>query len=520
MAVAPTMIDAPEGWQLHDFWADLVLDLRQHETAVWLGLLFGALLLLGRALLPPSERKRLRLALAFFVLFFLLWPVRAAFLARGAVDYYPPFQLAATVLLAWGIIGVGGLVFFDLLGRRVGVPKILRDLTNFVSSVVALVVILSRSGVNFLSIITTSAVLTAVLGLALQDTLGSLLSGIALQLEASFAIGDWIRVDDRPIGRVLEIRWRSTVLRTKNDELVVIPNGIITKGMITNFNKDGLENRRWVYFNVHLRHPPNQVQKIVRDALKGTPNVSEQTPPDCITWRFHESWLEYAVRYRLIDFLPDDPTDSEVRKRIWYALHRNNIEMPYPGYNLFVTQLDAAHEHDKSERELARRMEAVMRVDFFAPLDGAERRQLAVGLVHRVYGLGEVLVRAGAEAHDLYILSDGEVSVRVSAEGLEKEVSTLGPGQFFGEMALMTGQLRTATVVAKCDVDCYVLHRPIFKELLDKNPALVEKMSKLLAERRAQQLVAREGLSAEAAAHAADHQALKDRILAFFGIAA
>jgi small-conductance mechanosensitive channel len=384
MAAAPTMIDVPEGWQLHDFWGDLLLDLQKHDTAVALALVFGALLLLGRALLPPGERKRLRLALAFFILFFLLWPVRAIFLARGAPGYYPPFQLAAAVLLAWGIIGVGGLVFFDLLGRRLGVPKILRDLAIIVSSVVALVTILSRSGVNFLSIITTSAVLTAVIGLALQDTLGSLLSGIALQLESPFTIGDWIRVDDRPIGKVLEIRWRSTVLRTKNDELVILPNGIVAKGMITNFNKDGLENRRWVYFNVHLRHPPNQVQKIVREALAGTPNVSQQTPPDCITWRFHESWLEYAVRYRLIDYLPDDPTDSEVRKRIWYALHRNNIEIPYPGYNLFVTQLDAARQHEKSEREMARRMEAVERVDFFAPLDPALRGLLAVGLLHGV----------------------------------------------------------------------------------------------------------------------------------------
>ena len=109
-----------------------------------------------------------------------------------------------------------------------------------IASAVAMVMLLSRSGVNLLSIITTSAVLTAVIGLALQDTLGNLLSGVAMQLESSIAIGDWIRLDERPIGRVLEIRWRSTMIRTKNDDLVIIPNGLFAKGVITIFGKDGL----------------------------------------------------------------------------------------------------------------------------------------------------------------------------------------------------------------------------------------------------------------------------------------
>ena len=97
---------------------------------------------------------------------------------------------------------------------------------------------------------------------------------MALQLESSIGIGDWIRLDERQIGRVQEIRWRSTVIRTKNDDIVIIPNGLFAKGVITIFGKEGLENRRWVYFNVHLRHAPNQVQQVVREALAGTPNVS------------------------------------------------------------------------------------------------------------------------------------------------------------------------------------------------------------------------------------------------------
>src|SRR5438132_9417467 len=86
-----------------------------------------------------------------------------------------------------------------------------------------------------------------------------------------------------------------------------------------------------------------------------------------------ESWAEYAVRYRLIDFGPDDPTDSEVRKRIWYALHRENIEIPYPGYNVFMTELNAARVQTKQEHERMRRTELLGRVGILAPLDERAR---------------------------------------------------------------------------------------------------------------------------------------------------
>jgi small-conductance mechanosensitive channel/CRP-like cAMP-binding protein len=507
-----------QNWGPDDFFHIFRLEVSDHRRALATGALFFLLLVIGRALLPPAERVRLRIALAALIFFFAAFPLRALLVSMGLQGAHDGVGLAASIALAWGIIGVGGLILFDLLGRRFGVAKIYRDISTTTVSIVALVVVLSSSGVNFLSIITTSAVLTAVLGLSLQDTLGNLMSGIAMQLEAPFKINDWIRVDERAIGKVLEIRWRSTLIRTKNDELVVIPNSLMTKGVVTIYAKDELEERRWVYFNVHLRHPPNLVERVVKEALAGTPNVSTKTPPDCITWRYHESWLEYAVRYRLVDFLPDDPTDSAVRKRIWYALHRCNIEMPYPGYNLFLTQLDAAREHRKDEKETQRRVDAISHVSFFAPLSPEEKDLAAHGLVHRVYGAGEVMIRAGAEAHDLYVIVGGDAAVKINVDGLEKEVAALQAGEFFGEMSLMTGAPRSATVVARTDVDCYVLNKSIFKGLLDKNPSLLDQVGKLFAEREVKTKMDRDGLSAEAARLHVDHQDLIGRIKDFFGL--
>jgi small-conductance mechanosensitive channel/CRP-like cAMP-binding protein len=513
------MIAPPSGWEAHHYGHDLIVEINTRQVGIAAACVCLALLILGRALLPVADRGRVRLGIFFVLAYLFLLPVKAALLNVGMEGAYSTTHLAALIALAWGIAGTAGLVIFDLVGHRFRVPKILRDLTVTIASGVAMVMLLSRSGVNLLSIITTSAVLTAVIGLALQDTLGNLLSGVALQLESSIGIGDWIRLDERPIGKVLEIRWRSTLIRTKNDDIVIIPNGLFAKGVITIFGKDELENRRWVYFNVHLRHPPNLVQKIVREALIGTPNVSTKTPPDCITWRYHESWLEYAVRYRLVDFGPDDPTDSEVRKRIWYALHRENIEMPYPGFNVFMTEMSAARAQSKVDRERQRRLELLGTVGILAPLDESARVHVADGLQHTVYGSGEVIMRAGEAGDSLYIIRSGSVAVRLGVDGLEKEVAVLSDGEFFGEMSLMTGEPRRATVVAKTDAECYVIDRALFQQILRNNARLAEEIGRLLSEREMKNKIEREGLSAEAARRGVDHQALLGRIKSFFGLA-
>ena len=203
--------------------------------------------------------------------------------------------------------------------------------------------LLSRSGVNLLSIITTSAVLTAVIGLALQDTLGNLLSGVA---HAARVVDRHRRLDPprraahRPRARDplaldddphQERRHRHhpqrPVLQGRHHHLQQGRPGEPALGLLQRAPAPSAQ--------------PGAARSCARRS-SARPTSRRATPPDCITWRYHESWLEYAVRYRLVDYLPDDPTDSEVRKRIWYALHRENIEMPYPGYNVFMTEMSAA----------------------------------------------------------------------------------------------------------------------------------------------------------------------------------
>jgi small-conductance mechanosensitive channel/CRP-like cAMP-binding protein len=513
------LIAAPDGWQAHAYWHNLELELHARQLGLGAACVCLALLVAGRALLPPSDRSRVRLGLLFVLMYLILLFAKAGLLAAGQDATYATLHLIALIALYWAMIGLFGLFFFDIIGRRFGVPKIMRDLVITIMSVLIMVTLLSRSGVNFLGIVATSAVVTAVVGLALQDTLGNLISGIALQVESTISIGDWIRVDEKAIGRVREIRWRSTVIETKNGDLVTIPNGLFSKGVITQFNKDGLENRRWVYFNVHLRHPPNQVQEVVVAALRGTPNVSTVTPADCIVWSYEESYLKYAVRYRLIDYQPDDPTDSEVRKRIWYALHRNDIEIPYASHNVFLTENTQARKTSRAERERERRLDLVEHVAIFAPLSPDDRQHLTDRMHHAVFGRGETIMRYGEPGDSLYVLRVGEVSVRLVADGLEREVARLQGGDFFGEMSLMTGAPRNATVVATKDAECYVIDRAAMEKILRDNATLAGEIGRLLSQREMKNKIELEGMSAEAASRHADHDKLLERIKAFFGLA-
>jgi small-conductance mechanosensitive channel/CRP-like cAMP-binding protein len=504
-----------------DMSVSLVAKALEHRVALTATIVFLVLLVVLRAVLPAPERARLRFPFFMLALYLTSIPVRAAFASYASSEnpVHEVITLVSNIGLAFGIITTSGLLLFNVLGGALSRLRILRDITQTIAGLVAVFVLLSKEHVNVLSIVTTSAVLTAVLGLAFQDTLGNILSGVALQVEATMSIGDWITVGE-VTGQVTEIRWRSTAIVTRNDDLVVIPNSVLAKATIANLTRPYPWHRQWVQFDVHYRHPPNEVQQVVLEALHGLPNVKAEGPaPDCILYRMEQDHAHYAVRYRLLDLRHDDGTDSEVRKRIWYALRRHGIEIPYPSRNIFMTELNSEREQGKWERERTRRLESLRKVDLFAPLDDQQRDLLAARLTVEVYGAGEVIIGQGQPGDSLYLVRHGQVGIHVALDQLERQVATLGEGQFFGEMSLMTGERRHATVVAKVDTECYVINRDLFQQVLAARGSLVNEVTEILARRQEALRGEVEGLGAEARkSHEEHHADLLERITRFFGL--
>jgi len=507
------------------WWQGIVEEGRQDQT-LWLilGVLVTSLVLRGG---PRLERKRLRGVIILVVFHLILVPV-AGLLRVEEVGALRQVRLASLIFAAMAVVAMGATVLFVVLLPRVrlNVPRILRDVLTGVVSIVAILMLVKRSGYNLSGLITTSAILTAVIGFSLQDTLGNVMGGLALQMDNSIKVGDWIKVGTEINGRVTEIRWRYTAIETRNWETMIVPNSALMKGNVMVLGRrQGQPElwRRWIWFNVDFRYQPSDVIRIVNQALQGTPIervAASPTPPHCLLMDLHESYARYACRYLLTDLATDDPTDSEIRTRIFFALKRAGIPLSIPGHAVFLTEESSERQAEKKSADRGRRLQALAQVDLFKSIAPEERVTLAEGLRYAPFTKGEIITRQGAEAHWLYMMVAGQAAVRLSVDGVEREVARLDAPAFFGEMSLMTGEPRSATVVALGDVECYRLDKAVFHETIKARPELAEMLAEVLAKRRVQLAAVKEGLDHEAQARrlAAAKVDLLGKIRDFFGL--
>jgi small-conductance mechanosensitive channel/CRP-like cAMP-binding protein len=497
---------------------------------VVLGVIVAAFLLFT---LVPQERMRIRGSVFLFALSFLAMLTSGLFLSYGAdakgmnplSTAYRWVSWAAVFIEAVAIINLTSVLVFDVLldAIRLKPPRILRDLMIAFTYIIVAITLLSRSGVDLTGIVATSAVITAVIGFSLQDTLGNIMGGMALQMERTIGVGDWVRIDQQE-GMVKEIRWRQTSIETRNWDTIVIPNSVLMKGQVTLLGRRSgapVQHRQWVYFNVDFRFAPSVVIAAVETALQAEPipNVAREPAPHCIVMDFADSYARYAARYWLTDLALTDPTDSVVRSRVYFALMRAGIPLSIPAQSLFLTEDDDARRERKREEEIERRLQTLSGVELFQTLKDDEKRRLAEDLSVAPFGSGEAITRQGAEAHWLYIMTKGEAEVRVAVDGnLSKKVAKLREGDFFGEMGLMTGEPRTATILALTNVECYRLDKDAFNEIIRSRPEIAEDISHVLARRRVELEAIREGLNEEAKHQRMRHAQgdLLKRIRSFF----
>lgn len=496
--------------------------LYQGTPWLFLGYLLVAVLMHARRD-TTDLRSRMQFCSLLVWLHVVLLPASGITRAFG-VGLANDLRLTGSLVGALAGVGLAGLFVFGLAAPRLRlrIPRIVQDVIVAGLGIVAVFGTASRAGVNLSGIVATGAVLTAVIGLALQDTLGNVVGGLSLQLDSTVRVGDWVRIQD-VAGRVVEIRWRSISIETRNWETVILPNNVLTRSQVTVLGRRSGEEprwRRWIYFNVDFRFGPSHVIELVTSAIRSQPidNVAASPQPDCVLMDFTESTARYAVRYYLLDIAPDDPTDSVVRTRIYYALTRAGVPLAMPAHAVFLTEDSTERREHKREADYERRVAALKRMDMFRDLSDSERSELANSLHYAPFARGEVLTRQGAEAHHLYMIDHGEVSVRVYEGHHEREVARMKDGEVFGEMSLLTGEKRSATVVALTNVDCWRLDAAAFRRLLERRPDLAETVAKELAERRVELLATRQQLADRKSMVEQDQRDLLHRIREFFSL--
>jgi len=400
------------------------------------------------------------------------------------------------------------LVFFVFRKRKgYEAPSLMRDLFSLVAYATTLAVILKFhfTDLSFGALLSGSALLGIILGLALQDTLGNLFAGISLHADKPFQVGDVLAVGAFT-GVVESITWRAVKIKTFQNHTILVSNATIAKENFEVCPRDNA-NARIVFFSSAYQDSPVRVIHVVREAIRECDNVLRYMTPVVRIRGFADSGVDYEVKYWLSDYARYNDTDALVRQRIWYAFRRAGLTFPFPARTVFMEQ--PAAQDGVGRESLTERLSAV---DIFAPLTSDELGALAAHACGRVFAPGETIIRAGDSGSSMFVVHRGSVDVRVDKNGQTRTLKRLHEGDFFGEMALFTGEPRTANVVAAEETEVLEIDHEAMRNLFENNPDLVESLGHTINERRA-------GLAASAAS--ADGEAetpdrLLDKIRRFF----
>lgn len=360
-------------------------------------------------------------------------------------------------------------------------------------------------------LLTTSAVGAVVIGFALQDTLGNFFAGLAIQVEKPFRVGHWISVGGRD-GQVQEVTWRATKVRTKAGQFLILPNSFVSKEPILNYSEPTIPTRLEVDIGASYLTPPNEVKAAVQRAMANAPLVMRSPEPQVILLDFGASAITYRAQFWIEDFAVDTQARDEVRTNLWYEFRRSNIEIPWP------IQVEYSREEPpvRTDAHIAAAAERLAGVDLFSTLPREDRLAFSRVSVEHLFGAGEAVVRQGTAGRSMFVVLNGQVRVVLEPSG--QEVATIGPGGFFGEMSMLTGEPRTATVVAVGDAHVLEIAAEDMRRLAEANPGLLEHVSEVVAARRSG-LAAAEATAAAAAATATPtSQTLLARIRGFLGL--
>lgn len=326
------------------------------------------------------------------------------------------------------------------------------------------------------ALLTTSAIASVVIGLALQDSLSNIFAGLMLTIDRPFKPGDWIDVDGQE-AKVLDSNWRSTRVITRDDDVIYVPNSKMAQSNIVNFTDPDPDHvcRRKVVLEYGA--PPNRVRSVLVAAMLQVDGVLPTPEPDVYVQEFEESGVAYELWFWIKDYDARLRIESDLMRSVWYRLKREGIGIPYP-----VREVHLRRERPPQLPEET--LTLLRKVDILAPLSEEDLLLLAGDLGAQLFAAGEAICRQGDPGATFYIIRSGSVSVRVKGDdGVEAEVAKLGPGQYFGEMSLLTGDPRNSTCEAVEDSELLGLDRESFGVLLRNNPSVAQSMSAILASR-------------------------------------
>ncbi|HBO84861.1 MAG: hypothetical protein A2073_04660 [Deltaproteobacteria bacterium GWC2_42_11] len=396
--------------------------------------------------------------------------------------------------------------------RTLTITPLLKSIISMALYFIAIVYLLHRvAGINITPLLTTSAVLTGIIVLSLQETIKNLFTGIWINAERLVAVGDWVRIADKE-GTILAVTWRTTRIQTREGDCIYVPNRMLAEGIVENYTHPTRMHVVEVDIGASYDAPPNKVMDVLLNITEETKSVLKEPQSEVWILGYADHFISYRLRAWVNDYGIIPKVKTDINSSIWYAFRRNNIEIPFP--------IRSVHRlvSEKKVYSAEEIKEYIKAIDFLKPLSDSAIHEVSKSARIFTYGSGETLFRQGDRGDSCFFIKSGKVDIMIFEDSREKKVSTLGAGDFFGEMSLLTGEPRKATAIASGDCELVVLDHHGFKDILLKEPQVVEKLADTLARRsmeleQTKKIMTEEEKDAAAKVHS---KRLLKRISAFF----
>ncbi|MDX2256922.1 MAG: mechanosensitive ion channel family protein [Pseudanabaenaceae cyanobacterium bins.39] len=365
---------------------------------------------------------------------------------------------------------------------RARVPKLLIDLLRLFLVMMGVAIVLATVwNADLAGLATALGVSSIVIGLALQDTLGSVMSGIALLFERPFSVGDWLRVGEM-VGQVIDINWRAVRLQTFNNEMVTIPHKLISNEIIHNFSRPIAIHAERIRHGFSYNDPPNLAKHVLLTTALETAGILKEPPPQVFTISYDDFAITYEVKFFIDNYGDIESIRDRFVSRIWYAAQRNNLTIPFPIRTLYHFHGPTTHAADTKKFT-----ETLQSLPSFVPLTNPDMiaENISDGIDLQHYGAGESVIRQGSQNNALYIVIAGQAVMTISdREGQEQEILHINAGEFFGELNLFSGKPSPISIRAIADLEVMMISAQAVNQMIDRQPSFAREISQILENRR------------------------------------
>jgi small-conductance mechanosensitive channel len=403
-------------------------------------------------------------------------------------------------------------------GERAPASRIIHQVVN---SIVVAVAVMTFGAIAFGwdidKFLAGSAVVSIVIGLALQETLGNFFSGMVMHASRPFAVGDWVGMGELE-GRVVDMSWRAVTIRTSDDDDVIVPNGSVARDQIINYHSPSPASARSVEVGLDYDIAPEQATAVLKAAAQEADGVLVDPAPVVYLKQFGDSSILYRIKFWIDKPASHNSIEHRVRSNAWYRLRQHGFSIPFPIRMVEHVRPERKREHHR-KTAIEHRCKAIAEVVLFSPLSPEQIQAVAAGATDVLLGPGQVLFHQGEAGDSLFIIRRGEVEVLAGGEGPARHrIATLKRGDFFGEMSALTGQPRSATIAALTDLCVVEICKDDLAAMFTADPSIMEKMSQIVVDRNLSRAAALSDAAAATPAQKVSQQSsMLQRMRSFFG---